>query len=76
MLVRLSRFQLIRAFRRVTGLTPHAWHMDQRIQQARRELRGGQPLATLAHALGFADQSHFQRVFKAHTATTPGHYRG
>ncbi|WP_353850463.1 helix-turn-helix domain-containing protein [Janthinobacterium sp.] len=29
----------------------------------------------MAHELGFADQSHFQRVFKAHAGITPGRYR-
>lgn len=73
--VHMSRYQLIRAFRRATGLTPHAWQMDQRIRQARLQLRDGEAMASVAHGLGFADQSHFQRVFKAHAATTPGHYR-
>ncbi len=71
----LSRYQLIRLFRRDTGLTPHAWLLDQRIQQARDHLRQGADLATLAQDLGFADQGHFQRVFKAHVAATPGRYR-
>ena len=74
--VGMSRYQLIRAFQRATGLTPHAWQMDQRIQQARLQLRDGQSLASVAHALGFADQSHFQRVFKAVAGATPGQYRG
>jgi len=33
-------------------------------------------LADVAHGLGFADQSHFQRVFKAHVGVTPRCYRG
>ena len=71
----LSRYQLIRLFRRDTGLTPHAWLLDQRVQQARQRLSQGADLAGLAQELGFADQGHFQRVFKAHVAATPGHYR-
>ncbi|MFC6635250.1 helix-turn-helix transcriptional regulator [Microbulbifer taiwanensis] len=71
----ISRYQLIRQFRRETGLTPHAWLLDQRVQQARRRLRQGAGLADLAQDLGFADQGHFQRVFKAHVAATPGRYR-
>lgn len=71
----MSQFQLIRAFRRLTGLPPHAWMLDQRVIVAREWLRAGQPLAEIAQDLGFADQSHFQRVFKAHTAVTPGQYR-
>ncbi|GAB2788727.1 AraC family transcriptional regulator [Halomonas shantousis] len=71
----LSRYQLIRLFRRETGLTPHAWLLDRRIRQARRRLQQGADLAGLAQELGFADQGHFQRVFKDRVATTPGRYR-
>ncbi|MBK1682366.1 AraC family transcriptional regulator [Rhodoferax fermentans] len=71
----MSRYQLIRAFRQATGLTPHAYQLNQRINQARHHLRAGEPLADIAYRLGFADQGHFQRVFKAHVGVTPGRYR-
>jgi len=71
----LSRYQVIRLFRTATGLTPHAYQLNQRINQARIGLRQGEPLADLAYRLGFADQGHFQRVFKAHVGVTPGCYR-
>ena len=71
----LSRYQVIRMFRAATGLTPHAYQLNQRINQARVGLRLGEPLADVAYRLGFADQAHFQRVFKAHVGVTPGHYR-
>ena len=71
----MSRYQLIRAFRQATGLTPHAYQLNQRINQARHHLRAGEPLAEIAYRLGFADQGHFQRVFKAHVGVTPGRYR-
>ena len=71
----MSRYQLIRAFRRSTGLTPHAWQLNQRINLAREHMRAGADIATVAQDLGFADQAHLQRVFKAHTGVTPGRYR-
>lgn len=71
----MSRYQLIRAFRNSTGMTPHAWQLNQRINLARQRMRAGDAIASVAHELGFADQAHFQRVFKAHTGVTPGHYR-
>lgn len=72
----MGRYQLIRAFRTATGLTPHAYLVNARINQARQFLREGLELAEVAYRLGFADQSHFQRVFKAHAGVTPGQYRG
>lgn len=74
-LVKMGRYQLIRAFRTVTGLTPHAWLLNHRVNRAREELWAGRGLADIAYQLGFADQSHFQRTFKAHTGVTPGLYR-
>lgn len=71
----MSRYQLIRMFRAATGLTPYAWQLNQRINQAREQLQAGQNLADVAYRLGFADQSHFQRLFKAHAGVTPGRYR-
>ncbi|HLK66332.1 MAG TPA: AraC family transcriptional regulator [Bryobacteraceae bacterium] len=47
-----------------------------RIQHAMRLLHG--EFASMAHvgvAAGFADQSHFIRVFRSHTGTTPGAFR-
>ncbi|MCC4596657.1 AraC family transcriptional regulator [Xanthomonas campestris pv. phormiicola] len=71
----MSRYQLIRAFRTVTGLTPHAWQLNQRINLGRHLIRDGAGIADVAQRLGFADQAHFQRVFKAHVGVSPGRFR-
>lgn len=70
-----SRTQLIRAFKKMTGMTPHAWQQNARIIAARELLRSGHKLADVAYAQGFADQAHFQRVFKSLAGSTPGNYR-
>ncbi|MET4060983.1 AraC-like DNA-binding protein [Arthrobacter sp. UYP6] len=72
----MDKYQLIRAVKRLTGLAPLAWRQNERVIASRRMLRAGQPLAETAYALGFVDQSHFHRVFRAHVATSPGTYRG
>lgn len=71
----MSRYQLIRAFRAVTGMTPHAWQLNQRVNLARERIRAGTGIAEVALQLGFADQAHFQRVFKAYAGVTPGRFR-
>ncbi len=71
----LSRTQLIRAFRREIGMTPHAYLIDRRFRAARRRLERGEPPAEVALACGFCDQSHLNRVFKARMRVTPGAYR-
>jgi AraC-like DNA-binding protein len=71
----LSRSHLIRAFRRETGLTPHAYQIDRRFRAARRRLERGEPPSAVAAACGFFDQSHLNRVFKARMGVTPGAFR-
>lgn len=71
----MSRYQLIRAFRTITGMTPHAWQLNQRVNLARAQIRNGERIVDVALRLGFADQAHFQRVFKAHAGVTPGDFR-
>ena len=74
-LAAVSRYHLIRAFRLNTGLTPHAYQIDCRINKARKMLRDGEQLADLALQLGFNDQSHFQRAFRQRVSITPGDYQ-
>ena len=72
----LSRFQLLRAFRRATGLTPHAYIVQRRLETARRLMREGAALAEAAAGAGFADQSHLHRTFRARYGFSPGAYGG
>ena len=72
----LSRGYFIRAFRETTGMTPYQWVQRERIDRARNLLRRSDtPLAEVAIACGFADQSHFTRVFAGIVGTTPGNWR-
>lgn len=73
--VGLSPRALVRAFRAATGLTPHAYQIDQRVNAARVLLCAGSPPAAVAYDLGFYDQSHFHHTFRQHVAATPGDYR-
>lgn len=68
----LSRFQVLRGFARVTGLTPHAYQVQRRVTLARRLIAQGQPLAEVAAACGFADQSHMTRQFVRKYGVSPG----
>jgi AraC-like DNA-binding protein len=70
----LSRFELVRRFREQTGVPPHAFHTNLRIEHARRLLATGTPAAAVAAACGFADQSHLTRTFKRAVGVTPGGY--
>ncbi|MBD9667246.1 AraC family transcriptional regulator [Variovorax sp. VRV01] len=68
----LSKYQLLRRFREVHGVTPFAWLLQQRAEVARGLIRRGAALADAAMAAGFADQSHMTRAFALHFGFTPG----
>lgn len=71
----LSPWHFIRVFARHTGLTPHAWLMQQRARAARELLLSGLPIAQAAAQTGFTDQSHLTRTLKRITGLTPGQFR-
>ena len=67
---------LSRAFRDHVGRTVSQCLTEARIRYAARRLSDpGASLADIALEAGFADQSHFTRVFKRETGMTPGAYR-
>lgn len=72
----LSRFHFSRSFKAATGLSPRAYVMACRIEQARAWLeKGDMPIAAIAQACGFADQSHFSAAFVRTMGVPPGRYR-
>jgi AraC-like DNA-binding protein len=71
----VTRYHLVRLFRREVGLTPHAYLTDRRIHAARKMLAAGTGPAEVAAACGFFDQSHLTRAFKARAGVGPGAYR-
>lgn len=67
---------LATTFRRFYGITVASYLRQARVEYACRELIASKaPLADIALAAGFADQSHFGRVFKRATRMTPAEYR-
>ena len=72
----LSMFHFAREFKQTTGLTPHRYLLEKRVERARELLaRTDLTLAEIAFAVGFADQSHFARRFRQMVGTTPGEFR-
>ena len=67
---------LARAFRRTFGCTVGEYLRRLRIERASEQLvTGGQSLAEIALAAGFADQSHFSNVFRRRVGMSPSAYR-
>lgn len=70
----LSPFHFARAFRRATGLPPHAYLTQLRLDRARARLAAGTSASEAALAAGFYDQSHLTKHFKRAYGITPGQY--
>ena len=74
--VALSPFHFHREFKRSTGMTPHQYLVQVRMDRAKALLAGSDmPLAEVAAQVGFADQSHFSSTFRRTTSMTPRSYR-
>jgi AraC family transcriptional regulator len=72
----LSEFHFARLFKRITGIAPHAYLANIRIEHARRLLHDtSSPISEVAAAVGYESQSHFTRLFKAATGLTPRAFR-
>lgn len=71
----LSTGHFARAFKRSTGQSPHQWAVQRRIESAKEMLGIGVPLAEIAIACRFSDQSHLTRAFAQATGLTPGRWR-
>ncbi|HSC80298.1 MAG TPA: AraC family transcriptional regulator [Chitinolyticbacter sp.] len=71
----LNAVQLVRAFNRRHGLPPLAWLRQQRLRAAKQALLQGDAIADVAARLGFADQAHLTRQFRAQFGLTPAQVR-
>ncbi|RDS84246.1 helix-turn-helix domain-containing protein [Dyella psychrodurans] len=72
----ISPSGLVRGFKRNTGLTPYQWFLSLRINLAMDLMEDdARSLADVALQSGFADQSHFSRVFKEKVGISPGAWR-
>jgi AraC-like DNA-binding protein len=72
----LSARHFARAFQQSLGVPPHRYLLKMRVERARDLLeRSSMSLLDIALACGFADQSHFTRVFRAALGVTPGAWR-
>ncbi|MNT12383.1 HTH-type transcriptional activator Btr [compost metagenome] len=68
----LSQSHFSHAFKASTGVAPHQWQTNARIERAKHLLlRNEASLTEIAAEIGFSDQAHFTRVFRKAVGTTP-----
>jgi AraC family transcriptional regulator len=72
----LSRFHFQRLFKAATGVAPSRYHIDLRMEEARRLLRETKmSVVDVALEVGYTDPSHFARLFRRETGLSPSEYR-
>lgn len=73
--VGLSRVQLHRRMKELTGITVGEFIRNLRLQQAAKLLAAGDTtVAQVTYAVGFANPTHFSSAFKKHFGVTPSDY--
>ena len=68
----LSEFYFMRTFQAMTGLSVHQYLTQIRLVRAKGLLSRGISASQVASDVGFFDQSHLIKHFRAHFGTTPG----
>ena len=72
----LSKYHFGKAFRQSTGMTLHRYVLARRMRRSQELLvKSDLPLAAVAEATGFSNQSHLTSVFSARMGIPPGSYR-
>jgi transcriptional regulator GlxA family with amidase domain len=70
-----SEMHVLRLFKTGVWMTPHAYLVQIRLEQARSRLATGMVVVDAALEAGFADQSHLHRYFVRRYGLTPAQYR-
>jgi len=74
--VGLSKFHFHRLFKRATGVTPSRFHLNLRMDAARRLLRESKKsVVAVALDVGYANPSYFAQLFRRETGLAPSDYR-
>lgn len=71
----ISKYHLIRVFKKYYGVTPRQYLINKRIENAKKILKSGSIVSDTCYTVGFESISSFSILFKAKTGMSPSVYR-
>jgi AraC family transcriptional regulator len=72
----ISQYYFCRLFKQSTGITPHAYLIQQRVERSKQLLKQKElTINQIAEECGFANPSHFAKHFQKHTGISPRQFR-
>lgn len=70
--MQLSEYHFARLFKQTTGIAPHQYHLQCRVEQTKKLLlQKDSTIAEIAQMVGFASQGHLNYHFKRQVGMTP-----
>tara|TARA_E500000318_G_C3532148_1_gene201008 strand:- start:285 stop:689 length:405 start_codon:yes stop_codon:yes gene_type:complete len=67
----ISKFHLLRLFKKHYGLTPRQYLIDKRIEKSKEHLKNGMLVTETCFAVGFESLGSFSTLFKTKTGKSP-----
>ena len=71
----ISKFHLIRLFKKHYGLTPKQYLIDKRIAKSKEKLKNGLSVTETCFSVGFKSLGSFSTLFKAKTGKSPSEFQ-
>ena len=71
----VSKFHLLRLFKKYYGLTPRQYLIDKRIEKSKEQLKNGMSVTETCFAVGFESLGSFSTLFKTKTGKSPSAFQ-
>ena len=71
----MSKFHLLRLFKKHYGLTPRQYLIDKRIEKSKEQLKNGMSVTETCFAVGFESLGSFSTLFKTKTGKSPSEFQ-
>lgn len=71
----VSKFHLLRLFKKNYGLTPRQYLIDKRIEKSKEHLKNNISVTETCFAVGFESVGSFSSLFKTKTGKSPSQYQ-